>query len=166
MSDAVRTAVLIAATVSTGLIAGLYYGWACSVMPGLARTDDRTMIGAMQSMNVAIINPWFLASLLGSVVLTALAALLHLGGDGRRVLPWILAALVLYTATLISTGAVNVPLNNALDAAGPPDRIADLAVVRERFEPKWVRWHLARTISSTAAFACLTWALILHGRTA
>jgi uncharacterized membrane protein len=162
--EIVRSAVLIAATIATGLIAGLYYGWACSVMPGLARTDDRTMIGAMQAMNVAIINPWFLATFAGSILLTLVAALLHLGGEWRRVLPWIVAAFVLYAATLISTGRVNVPLNNQLMAAGAPDRIADLAAVRERFEARWVSWHLARTIASTAAFGCLTWALVLHGR--
>jgi uncharacterized membrane protein len=160
----VRGAALVAATIATGLIAGLYYGWACSVMPGLARTDDRTMIGAMQSMNVAILNPLFVASFAGSLLLMLVSALLHLSGDWRRVLPWIIAAFVLYTTTLISTGAVNVPLNNELMAAGGPDQITDLAAVRARFEAPWVRWHLVRTIASTVAFGCLTWALVLHGR--
>ena len=59
---------------------------------------------------------------------------------------------------------VNVPLNNQLNAAGAPDRIADLAAVRERFEATWVRWNVVRTVASTAAFGCLTWALVLHGR--
>ena len=164
MLEIARGAALVAATIATGLIAGLYYGWACSVMPGLARTDDRTMIGAMQGMNVAIINPWFMASFGGSMLLTLVAALLHLSGEWRRVLPWIVAALVLYAATLISTGTVNVPLNNQLMAAGAADRIADLAAVRQRFEARWVRWHLARTIAATVAFGCLTWAMVLHGR--
>jgi uncharacterized membrane protein len=164
MLEFARGAALVAATIATGLIAGLYYGWACSVMPGMARADDRTMISAMQSMNVAIVNPWFLASFAGSMLLTLVAGVLHLGAEWRRVLPWILAAFVLYTATLVSTGRVNVPLNNELMAAGEPDRIADLAAVRERFEGPWVRWHLARTIASTIAFGCLTWALVLHGR--
>jgi uncharacterized membrane protein len=164
MSEIVRSAALIAATIATGLIAGLYYGWACSVMPGVARTDDRTMIGALQGMNVAIINPWFMASFGGSLLLTLVAALLHLNGEWRRVLPWIVTAFVLYAATLISTARVNVPLNNQLMAAGAPDRIADLAAVREQFEARWVRWHLARTIAATLAFGSLTWALVLHGR--
>ena len=59
-------------------------------------------------------------------------------------LPWIAAALVLYVATLVITIGFNVPLNNELAAAGDPDRIRDLAAVRERFEAAWVRWNIAR----------------------
>jgi uncharacterized membrane protein len=58
----------------------------------------------------------------------------------------------------------NVPLNNELAAAGDPDHIADLAAVRERFEASWVRWNIARAVTSSAAFGCLIRALVLHGR--
>ena len=164
MLDLFRSGALAAATITTGLMAGLYYAYACSVMPGLSRTVDRTFVSAMQQINVAIINPWFFVSFFGAIVFTALAAALHLRGDGRAVLPWIAAALVLYVATLVITIGFNVALNNELAAAGDPDRIADLAAVRERFEATWVRWNIARTVASTAAFGCLIWALVLHGR--
>lgn len=52
---------------------------------------------------------------------------------------------------------------NALAAAGEPDRVADLAAVRERFEARWVRWNVARAVTSTAAVGFLAWALVLHG---
>ena len=42
---------------ATGLMAGLYYAYAYSVMLGLSMTDDRTFVSAMQQINVAIINP-------------------------------------------------------------------------------------------------------------
>jgi uncharacterized membrane protein len=88
----------------------------------------------------------------------------HYGAAPRPGLPWILAAFVLYLATVVITLAVNVPLNNALKGAGDPDRIADLAAVRRRFnEPRWAAWNLARTLMSTAAFGCLAWALVLYG---
>ncbi len=161
-----RGGALVAATIAMGLIAGLFYAYACSVMVGLGRTDDRTFVGAMQSINAAILNGWFFISFLGALVLTALAAALHLRADGRGVLPWIVAALVLYVAALIITATVNVPLNDQLVAAGEPDRIPDLAAVRERFEATWVRWHLVRTLAATAALGCLTWALVLYGRIA
>src|SRR5215207_6169492 len=89
---------------------------------------------------------------------------LHHQADWRAVLPWIVAALVLYAASLLITISFNVPLNNELNAAGDPDHIADLAAVRERFEASWVRWNIARAVASTAAFGCLIWALVLHGR--
>ncbi len=159
-----RVIILVAATVAAGLLAGLFYAFAVAVMPGLGRSDSRTFVDAMQQINEAILNPWFAASFFGAPVLTAVAAALHFRADGRAVLPWTAAAFVLCTLTLIITIRVNVPLNNALDAAGSPDRIADLAEVRERFEASWVRWNIARAVTSTAALGCLIWALVLYGR--
>jgi hypothetical protein len=37
-----------------------------------------------------------------------------------------------------------------LDRAGDPDRITDLAPVRDRFEASWVAWNIVRTLLSTA----------------
>ncbi|GAA4197420.1 DUF1772 domain-containing protein [Streptosporangium oxazolinicum] len=160
-----RGVALIAAIITMGLVAGLFYAYTCSVMPGLARTDDRTLISTMQQINIAILNGWFAVCFGGALVLTALAAVLHLREDGRPVLPWIVAALVLYVVMLVITMVIHVPLNTALDAAGDPDRITDLAAVRERFEAAWVRWNLIRTLACVAAFGCLAWALVVYGRT-
>jgi uncharacterized membrane protein len=165
MLDLLRGVALIAATMTVGLMAGVFCLYANTIMPGLGRTDDRTFVGAFQSIDRAIINPLFLGTFVGALVLTGLAVALHLGGDGRPVLPWVVAAFVLYLAIFVITLRVNVPLNDGLKAAGDPDRIADLAAVRERFdEARWVRWNLTRAVASTAAFGCLAWALVLYGR--
>ena len=164
MLEVMRVTILVAAALAAGLLAGLFYAFAVSVMPGLGRIDSRTFVDAMQQINVAILNPWFFASFFGAPVLTAVAAALHLRADGRAVLPWTVAAFALCAVTLIITIRVNVPLNEALAAAGSPDRIADLAEVRERFEATWVRWNIARAVASTAALGCLIWALVLYGR--
>ncbi|MBG0816878.1 DUF1772 domain-containing protein [Planomonospora sp. ID82291] len=151
-----RVAVLIGATVSTGLMAGLFYAFAVAVMPGLGRAGDRTFVEAMQRINAAILNGWFAAAFAGAALLTAAAGLLHLG---RPALPWIGAAFVLYGVALAVTFSMNVPLNDALDAAGEPGRIPDLGAVRERFEAVWVRWNVVRALACTVALACLSWAL-------
>ncbi|MBB2915515.1 putative membrane protein [Streptosporangium becharense] len=160
MVELLRVAALFAATITTGLVAGLFYAYACSVMPGLSRTDDRTFVGTMQSINVAILNGWFAVCFLGAPVTTGVAAGLHLHREGRAALPWIAAAFVLYAATIAVTAAVSVPMNNVLDAAGEPGRIADLPAVRRDFEAGWVRWNLVRAVTSAAAFACLVRALL------
>ncbi len=157
----IRLAVLAGATFTSGLTAGLFFAYACSVMPGLGATDARTLVGAMQSINRKILNGWFLVAFLGAPALTALTALavaLHL--DDGPVLAWSVAALVAHLVLLGVTMRVNVPLNNQLDAAGPVDRIGDLPAVRERFEGPWVRWNLVRTVASVAAFAALVGALL------
>jgi len=161
---ALRVTALMAATMTTGLMAGVFGLYQHTVMQGLGRTDDRTFVGAFQAMDRAIINPWFMLSFLGALLLTIAAALLN---PGRRLLPWILAALVLYAVAVVVTMAVNVPLNDALKAAGSPDTIADLAGVRAAFdEARWLVWNLVRTLTTTAAFGCLCWALVARGRSA
>lgn len=159
---AFRVTALIAATMTTGLMAGVFGLYQHTVMPGLARTDDRTFIGAFQAVDRAIVNPWFLPSFLGALLLTALAAVLN---PGRGLRPWVLAALALYVVAVVVTVTVNVPLNEALKAAGDPARISDLAAVRQRFdEARWATGNLIRTIATTAAFGCLCWALVARGR--
>lgn len=93
MFGVLRGATLVAATLTMGLLAGLFYAFAVSVMPGLARTDGRSFVDAMQRINMAITNPWFFLSFFGAPVLTIAAAALHLRGAGRAVLPWIAAHL-------------------------------------------------------------------------
>jgi uncharacterized membrane protein len=162
--DVLRIAVLIAATMTMGLICGAFYLYTVAIMPGLGRTDDRTFVGAFQSIDRAIINPLFMLNFVGALLFTGVAAALHLGEDDRSVLPWTVAAFVLYLVVFVSTVRVNVPLNDALKAAGDPDGISDLAAVRARFdEAKWVRWNNARTVLSLLAFAALAIALVQSG---
>ena len=160
----VQTVSLFAATITTGLMAGLFTAFAYAIMPALKQASDRTFVETMQRINVAILNGWFMTCFLGAVVAAAAAVAVHLSSD-RRLLPWIIAGLVLYIAVLVVTGGVNVPLNNELEQAGNPDRIADLAAVRQHFEDRWVAWNVVRAVANTAAFALLTWTLVLHGRT-
>ena len=61
-----RGPVLVAAALVAGLQAGTYFTWATGVMPGLAKVDDRTFVHAMQQMNIAIVNPVFIATFLGA----------------------------------------------------------------------------------------------------
>ncbi|RKE18890.1 putative membrane protein [Streptomyces sp. TLI_171] len=159
-----RTVTLIGAVLTTGLGAGLFYSYACSVMPGLAKVDDRAFVDTMQRINVAILNGWFMLSFVGALVLIAAAGILQWRGGDRTVLLWIGAAAVLHLTVFVVTAAVNVPLNDKLAAAGAPDRLTDPAAVRAAFEDVWVRWNLVRAVTATAAFGCLTWALALAGR--
>jgi uncharacterized membrane protein len=72
--------------------------------------------------------------------------------------PWgppLLGAL-LYLAQLAVTAGVNVPLNNALAAAGSTDPSA----ARAAFEARWVRWNHVRTWLCTAALGSYCWALL------
>lgn len=156
MTESLDRTVLVAATVTSGLLAGLFYAYSVSVMRGLARTADGTFVESMRQINVAILNGWFALGFVGAPLLTALALVMHL--DGAE-LAWIALALVSALFTLAITLTVNVPLNDELASVEE----GDPGVARGRFEGRWVRWNLARTISSTTAFGCLVLALASNG---
>lgn len=61
--DGLRALTLMAATISMGLVAGVFGLYGHTIMPGLKKTDDRTFVGAFQSIDRAIINPWFMGRL-------------------------------------------------------------------------------------------------------
>jgi uncharacterized membrane protein len=168
-TERIRTAALVAATLSMGFVASIFVHWSNTIMPGLRSTDDRTFVTAYQQLDDAITNPLFLGfGFLGALLLTALAGALQLpaGRSRSRALPWIGTALVLYLAAVVITFAVNEPLNVEIRDAGDPSQIADLAAVRDSFkESTWVVWNHIRSVLSAAAFGCLAWALVEHGRT-
>lgn len=160
--ETARFASMVAATVTTGLVSGLFYAFAVSVMPGLARTGDRTVIEVMRRINVAILNGWFMFGYLGALLFTALAVGLHLGDGWRGPLGPLVGALVCYVAAMAVTGRVNIPLNNALERAGAAEPVADPAAVRRAFEGPWVRANVWRTVLCAVALGLLAWALVLH----
>lgn len=157
---------LLAATITTGLMAGVFGLYAHSIMPGLGETTDRTFVEAFQRIDTAIEQPRFMPVVGGALVLSGVAALLHVGDGARRVLPWVAAAFVLYLVAMAITSVIHVPRNHELRGLGDPDRITDLAVARAQFdEARWVAWNLVRAPATTAAFVLLAWALVVHGRT-
>ncbi|MER5887856.1 anthrone oxygenase family protein [Streptomyces sp. NPDC001941] len=147
---------LTAATIAMGLSAGLYFAFDVSVMPGLDRADDETYASAMNHINEAIENGFFGLVFFGAFLATGVA-----GGQlqriGRRTAArWTWAALALYTAAVVLTMKINVPLNKRL-AAGRT--AAELAELRAKFKNTWVPSNAARTVACTAALICLGRAL-------
>ncbi|MBM6401619.1 anthrone oxygenase family protein [Phycicoccus sonneratiae] len=149
---------LLAATVSAGLVAGVYLFYAHTVMPALRATDDRTAVTSYALLDRRIVNPWFLtSSFLGAPAL-AVAALVATWGDPPA--PWVAAALVLHVLTTVVTATVHLPRNNRLTAlADDPAAAAEARAALD--EPTWTRWNLVRVATSTSALALLGWALTL-----
>ncbi len=148
-----RTAILLVAVVLLGLMAGVFYAYAGSVMPGLRRADDRTVVDAMQRINVAIQNPLFGLIFIGALVASGAATFAH-ANDTEIFVP-LLIAFLLYAATLLITFVLNIPLNNRLAAAD----VNDPGPARRAFLAPWIRWNTLRTLTSVGAFAAACWAL-------
>jgi uncharacterized membrane protein len=140
-----QSVALLAATLTAGLMAGVYGIFALAIMPGLRATDDRTFVAAFAAIDRAIVNPLFMLWFFGPLLFATAAAF-----AGADALPWIIAALVLSLAVVVVTFAVHLPLNDAVKAPG---------AVREQFhEARWAAWNIVRAVLATAAFGCLAWA--------
>lgn len=154
--------VLGAAAVAMGLLAGLFYAFACAIVPGLQDSSDRTVVEAMQNINKGIENPVFFATFLGAPALAVWALVAERRRGSRAGARWVAAGLVLYAVCFFVTMAANIPLNNTLANAGDPSQIADIAKVRDDFEAPWIIWNVVRTVAVVAAFGCLTRAVFLR----
>ncbi len=156
---------LVAATVLMGMVAGVFALYSHTIMPGLAHTDDRTFVGAFQAIDRSIINPWFMTSVFGALLLTGVAVFGQLGAASRTTVAWLIGAFVLYLGAIVITLAVNVPLNDAVKAAGDPATLTNLAQVRADFdEGRWMAWNHVRTVVTTASFVILVTTLAVSPR--
>jgi uncharacterized membrane protein len=140
-------AIAVVAVVLTGLSAGLFATFSYVVMPGLRRVEDGAFVGSMRAINVAILNPVFAVVFGGAAVALAAALVTSWDAEAR---PWLIAALVLYVAgAFVVTGAVNIPLNDALEAgSSAPSQL------RGSFEGRWVLWNHLRSMLTVASFVC------------
>lgn len=145
-------------------MAGLHFFSSIAVMPALTAADDRTLVDAVQQMIDKIENPAFFLAFLGAPALAAVALVQARRSGAAKTAGWIVAGLALYTAMVVITFAVHIPLNEDLKDAGNPARIENLDEVRDDFVTPWVAWDIVRTLATTAAFGALTWALVLRGR--
>jgi uncharacterized membrane protein len=154
-----RIAVLLAATITAGVMAGFFYAYSISVMPALRGTGAAVLVETMQRINIAVQNPAFLLCFGGTFVFGLIAAVLYGVSGPAGVFVPVLVGLVLYAGQLALTFGLHIPMNNRLDAAGPPGRTADPETARRAFESRWVRWNHVRTLLCTGSLAAYCWAL-------
>ncbi len=154
MKNNFKRNMLVLATVTVGLSAGLLFGYQVSVIPGFRTLSDREYIAAFQAINVAIQNPIFFLCYLGAVVFAFWTVFLHRGTAASGRFKLLCAAAALYLVTIVITMGANVPLNNKL-AAFPLESStpAQQAAFRADFEGPWNSWHLVRTLTSIGSLA-------------
>lgn len=153
---------LFFAILLTAMNAGLFFGWSCSVIPGLARVPDPVYVHTMWSINRAIQNPLFLLVFVGAAVVLPLAAWQEFRAVGAfRSAPVVAATALYLLGTFGVTMLGNVPLNNMLDQVDPALASAErITSVRMAFEQPWVRLHSLRTVASVLALALLLWYVV------
>lgn len=147
--------IFILTTLVTGLIAGLFYAYSCSVNPGLTRLNDMAYLSAMQAINKAILNPVFFISFMGTLLLLPLSTWLQYAqhGSSNSFFLWLAAALIYIIGVFGVTAAGNVPLNDLLEKANLNSLTAtELSQLRLQFEKPWLFYHQIRTVSVVISF--------------
>ncbi|MBE8991644.1 DUF1772 domain-containing protein [Nostoc sp. LEGE 12450] len=146
-----------------GLIAGVFFGFSTFVMSALARLKPPQGIAAMQSINITVINPFFMTAFLGTAVaciFLLISSLLKWHQPGAAYL--LLGSLLYLVGTLGVTIVFNVPLNEAL-AKVEPDSTEGVSLWSS-YLTNWTIWNHIRTVAALAAAASLTIALCLGSR--
>ena len=157
IDDLVFTLTLITALGSV-LVAGVFYAFSTFVMKGLARVPSAQGIAAMQSINITVINPWFMGAFFGTAAACVLVVVFSVLRWNEAEAAYLLTGgLVYLIGTILVTMAFNVPRNNALAAADPQS--ADGAGLWAGYITSWIAWNHVRTAAALAAAVLLTLAL-------
>ena len=154
---------LVISALLTGISAGLFYSYACSVNPGLGKLGDAEYLRAMQEINKAILNPLFFISFMGSLLVLGVATWQSYGNN-TGTFYWLLAALLLYGIGVFGmTMFANVPLNDRLDQFPVlTATAAEVAAMRKAFEQPWNAYHSIRTVASIVSFVLVLVSLTKH----
>ena len=159
MMDSWLFPLTLASALGCGLVAGAFFAFSVFVMRGLDELPPAQGIAAMQSINVTVINAWFMGALFGTAALALAAAVVAVRDWTAAGAGFLLSGSLLYLfGSILVTIAANVPLNDAL-AAVTPDSAAG-AARWATYVPAWTAWNHVRTIASLAASASFTVALV------
>jgi uncharacterized membrane protein len=159
MSASVMPLVTLITALGCAAIGGVFFAFSNFVMKALARLPAAEGIRAMQSINVTVLNKWFLGVFLGTALGCLLVGLLAVAWPAPG---WVfrLGGAALYlVGTLAVTRAFNIPRNTLLaklDADNPEAKVA-----WSRYVSEWTSWNHVRGVAAVAAAALLTAGLLM-----
>jgi uncharacterized membrane protein len=163
IGSALRALTLAFATLTTGLIAGVFYAYAVSVNLGLAAQPDASYVATMNAINERIQNPLFFLSFFGAALFLFASVVVYSPGPRSGRFWLIVMATVFYAGGgFLLTVFVNVPLNEELARVAADASAAELARARAAYEGPWDFWNGVRTVFSSLAFVALVGACLLR----
>jgi uncharacterized membrane protein len=149
----------VLAVLGSGLIGGVFFGFAAFMLKAISRLPVPQAIAAMQSVTRAIKNSLFLAVFFATAALAGvlgLAALVNWSRPGSAYL--LLGSLLFLGFPFGVTLLKNVPLNNRLASAKPES--AEGASYWREFHARWTLWNHVRWLGAVAATTSLLVALV------
>ncbi|WP_269584442.1 anthrone oxygenase family protein [Roseibium sp. Sym1] len=140
-----------ASTLWFALMAGFFFAFSSTVMPGLSLSAPDPGMIAMQEINIAVRNAMFAAGFWVALALAAAGALLS---PIRRQPGWpflFLGCLVYLAGVFAVTAAANVPMNREL--ATMPAGLAESMAYWSRYQTDWTLFNHVRMAAAFLAAA-------------
>lgn len=148
MMGKASTVLILLGALSSALVAGIFYAFSSFVMAALGRIPGNEGINAMNSINVTVITPSFMALFIGSALLGIVLGGWALFSISQLDSQLILLACLLYVVGCFGVTMVfNVPLNNQLAVTSP----ADGNVFWQSYLQTWTLWNTVRTVAAALA---------------
>jgi len=156
----VMTVAAVSALLGAAVVGGIFFAFSNFVMHALNRLSASESIAAMQSINVVVLNRWFLGLFMGTAALCLLLAGIAVTRWQEPAAPWLLGGAVLYVGgTWIVTVAGNVPLNERLAKLGRDE--PESAVFWEHYFDRWTRLNSQRTLAAVCSALLIIIGLVL-----
>ena len=154
---------LMSSIMFCSLVAGLLFGFAVVVMPGIAKLADREYLLAFKHMDGIIQNnqPLFILVWAGSIlsiITTLVMGIMYLSGAQMYLL--VCASILYLFGVQWPTFRFNIPLNNSvqeLDIESLEE--SEAALSRVGFEIPWNRWNRIRTVNAILSVSMLLYIL-------
>ena len=141
-----------------GVVSGIFFAFSTFIMKALDRISPVQGNSAMQSINITVINPWFMLAFFGTAVTCVLVIVFTLMRFDESEAVYLLAGSLVYLiGTILVTMAFNVPRNDALAATDPESE--DGVTVWVGYIPSWTAWNHVRTVAALIAAVLLTLAI-------
>ena len=158
---AFRVPLILFAAIGSALSAGIFYAFSTFVMRALAQQPVASGIATMQTINITVINPWFMAAFFGPAIACVpliVVALRHWHTPGAPY--WLLGSLLYLLGTIGVTIAANVPLNDALAAVLPDS--SEGTELWGQYLTDWTVWNHVRTLAALLAAVFFSLSLCLR----
>lgn len=158
MSTLPITALLWAAALGSGLMAGVYFAFSAFIMKAFDTLETAHAVSAMNAINEVILRSLFMPLFFASTIISLLlgvAAFVYRDEAGAVLA--LIAGLVYFVGMFVCTVVFNVPLNNTLSNLDPVSGNAQQTW--SHYLNKWTQWNHLRTVSSLVTCALCIWLL-------
>ena len=153
-----RLPLILFTAIGSALSAGIFFAFSTFVMQALAQQPSAPGIATMQSINITVINPWFMSAFFGPAAASlflAISALRQWEQPGA--IYWLLGCLLYLVGTIGVTVLGNIPLNDALAIVSPDS--AEGTTLWVKYLTDWTFWNHVRTLAALLAAALFTLSL-------